>query len=1104
MLLAGFLMFGFAGMTIPATSASALARSLAGQWRFALDRSDIGMDQRWFEKPLSDRVSLPGSLPAQGIGDEITVDTKWTGDIVDKSWFTAPEYAPYRQPGNVKIPFWLQPDKYYVGVAWYQREIEIPPAWKEKRIVLTLERPHWETRVWIDDRCLGTNQALSTPHEYDLGTKVSPGKHRVTIRVDNRMVVDLGVNSHCVSDHTQGNWNGIVGEVGLRVTDPVWIEDLQIFPNVAARSVSVRGKLGNATSQPGHGNLLLRIGALGRGLSGSRTSGIRANSSFPVAWQAGGGEFQFEVSVPDGRPWSEFDPVVFQCEAQLAGSVDAKTVTFGFREIKTQGTQLLLNGNNLFIRGTLECCIFPLTGHPPTDVGSWERIIRVAKAHGLNLMRFHSYCPPEAAFEAGDRLGFYFQVETCWANQSTTIGDGKAVDQWVYDETDRVLKAYGNHASFLLMPYGNEPGGRQANAYLAKYVEHFKAKDPRRLWTSGSGWPQLPENQFHVTPDPRIQSWGGGLKSRINGLAPETRTDYREYISRRSVPVISHEIGQWCVYPNFDEIPKYKGYLKAKNFEIFRDSLRAHHLGGLAHEFLLASGKLQALCYKEDIESALRTPGMGGFELLDLHDFPGQGTALVGVLDPFWGYKGYISAAEYSRFCNSTVPLARLAKRVFTTGEQLQADIEIAHFGAEPLRDAATTWKLQGDDHRVLAAGKLPTRDVPLGNGIALGSLSIDLNKVPAPARYKLVVTVGAGAHSLSGQRAHRASFENDWDVWVYPSQVTTSPPQDISVIRDLDDRAIAALDAGGKALLLLSPNRVRNDSRAKVALGFSSIFWNTAWTARQPPTTLGILCDPKTAALRHFPTDYHSNWQWWYLVNRAGAMILDDLPAELRPTIQVIDDWVTNRKLALLFEAKVGKGKLMVCSIDLADATGGPVARQLLHSLIDYMSRSQFKPAVALTPAQVRSLCAEPSAMQRAGARVLRCDSAQPGYEAENAIDGDPESMWHTSWDQPIPGFPHEIQIGFEKPVTVRGFKALPRQGRIRNGWIKEYEFYVSQDGKSWDQPVVKGAFSPDPQPKQVILEHPVQARFVRLVALSGHVNGPWASLAEFEVLLN
>ena len=699
---------------------------------------------------------------------------------------------------------------------------------------------------------------------------------------------------------------------------------LQVYPHLTAKSVTVRGKIGNVTRRSGTGALVLRADeAVERGLQ----PGL-PRREFPVSWQADGGQFEVELPVPGAQPWSEFTPTLFNLQAQLAGFEDWKIASFGFREISTQGAQLILNGQKIFIRGTLECAIFPLTGHPPTDEDSWEQVIQAAKAHGLNLIRFHSWCPPEAAFRVADRLGFYLQVETCWANQSTTIGDGKPVDGWVYSETERILKAYGNHPSFLFMLYGNEPGGKNANAYLAKYVEYFKARDARRLWSSGSGWPQLPENQFHLTPDPRIQAWGGGLKSRINARAPETATDYREYIGQRAVPVISHEIGQWCVYPNFQEIPKYKGYLKPRNFEIFRDSLDAHGMGRLAQRFLLASGKLQALCYKEDIESALRTPGMGGFQLLDLHDFPGQGTALIGVLDPFWESKGYITPAEFRRFCNSTVPLARLRKRIFTTEEKLEADIEAAHFGPEPLLDASVSWELREDGGSTVEAGKLRNHDLPLGNGILLGSISLDLNKVPAPARYRLAVKIGPGSYVAAHSRHKPPAFENDWDVWVYPASLPNEAGEGVMIAEELGEKAVAELNAGGKVLLLIPPGKVRGDSRGKVALGFSSIFWNTAWTGRQPPHTLGILCDPKHAALTKFPTDYHSNWQWWYLVSRAGAMILDELPRELKPTVQVIDDWVTNRKLGLVFEAKVGSGKLMVCSIDLkTERERNPVA---------------------------------------------------------------------------------------------------------------------------------------------------------------------------------
>jgi hypothetical protein len=951
---------------MPSARGSTASLSLAGSWRLQLDRDNAGVDARWFARRLSESIELPGSLPGHGIGDPITVETPWVGSIFDSSWFTAPEYAPYRQPGNIKVPFWLQPETYYAGAAWYQREVEIPAAWAGRRVTLHLERPHWQTTVWLDDRLLGSNDALSVPHVYELGVAVSPGRHVITIRVDNSVILDIGVNSHSISDHTQGNWNGIVGAIELRAGAPVWAEDVQIFPDLASRRAIVRGTLRNLTGTS-------IAGALELSVTGS------APTAAKVPFEVAGEAQAFETTLNLGKElgtWDEFNPVVHQLNVKVAtaAEVDVQTIPFGLREIARDGRQLTINGRKLFLRGTLDCAVYPRTGHPPLDVATWRQILKIIRSHGLNHVRFHSWCPPAAAFTAADELGIYLQPEAAsWPNQGATLGDGNPVDAWTEAETQRILRVYGNHPSFVLMAAGNEPAGDRHAAWLDAWVARRRATDPRRLYTSGAGWPEVPENDFHIRSEPRIQHWEAGLKSRINALPPETRTDYRDFIGQREVPVVSHEIGQWCVYPNFSEMEKYTGYLKPRNFEIFRETLAAHGMADLAHDFLIASGKLQTLCYKEDIESALRTPAMGGFQLLDLSDFSGQGTALVGVLDAFWEEKGYVAPAEFRRFCGPTVPLARLDRRVFTVDESLIADVEVAHFGAAPLAKVEATWRLLDATGAAAASGTFAPTEVAIGAGNALGRLDLPLSDLRAPARYRLEVTVP----TADGPAA------NDWAVWVYPPKRdnrvgasaaaglvraepgsatpatrqpqgesrpeaagATAVPEGVLVVEELDTVARARLETGGVVVLTVPPARVAPDpKKGPIAIGFSSIFWNTAWTNGQAPHTLGILCDPEHPALADFPTDFHSDWQWWYVMSNAGAMILDGLPQPLRPIVQVIDDWVTNRKLGLVWEARVGAGRLLVTSVDLSGELD-PVRRQLRASLLAYASGDDFAPA--------------------------------------------------------------------------------------------------------------------------------------------------------------
>lgn len=599
--------------------------SLAGEWQFALDPADAGIGQEWQNKDLRDVVRLPGSLQEQRKGEDVSLDTRWTGQVVDSSWYNAPEYAKYRQPGNIKVPFWLNPDKHYVGVAWYRKKVNIPSGWENRPVILYLERTHWATTLYVDGKKTGEQNSLQTPNRFVLDG-LQAGEHTITLRVDNRLYVDVGINAHSVSDHTQSNWNGIIGDIKLSAKPSRYIESVQIYPDIEKRQAKLKIRLaGNA----GKDNLTLSLQA-------ETASGDPVGESVQVEIDAKDSDSYIEATMDMGqdlKTWSEHTPNVYRMNVLLQSpdGVDRKTYDFGFREFKANGTRFEVNGQPIFLRGTLECCIFPLTGYPAMQNDYWAKIYRTCKEYGLNHVRFHSWCPPEAAFHVADSMGIYLQVECGgWAE----VGSGKPQDQWLKEESDRILEEYGNHPSFCMMVYGNEPGGADQVRYLSGLVDHWKREDPRRVYSSAAGWPYVENADYWNTPNPRIQAWGAGINSIINREAPRTDYDFVDKI-RTNMPTVSHEIGQWCVYPNFKEIEKYTGVLKAKNLEIFKETLAEKGMEDMGEKFLYASGRLQTLCYKADIEAALRTLGFAGFQLLDLHDFPGQGTALVGVLDPF-------------------------------------------------------------------------------------------------------------------------------------------------------------------------------------------------------------------------------------------------------------------------------------------------------------------------------------------------------------------------------------------------------------------------------------------------------------------------------------
>jgi hypothetical protein len=425
-----------------------------------------------------------------------------------------------------------------------------------------------------------------------------------------------------------------------------------------------------------------------------------------------------------------------------------------------------------------------------------------------------------------------------------------------------------------------------------------------------------------------------------------------------------------------------------------------------------------------------------------------------------------------------------MKKRIWIADETFGADVEIAHFGPASIPDAVPVWSVKSTEGDNVASGRLPKITIPLGNGTELGRIEAALGNVAAPA--KLVVTV-----SIEG-----TPYTNSWDIWVYPAKLDTQPSDSVLITDRLEEQAQTALKDGGKVLLMPPLNSIDSD----VPPAFTTIFWNTQWTNQQPPHTLGILCDPKHPALAQFPTEFHSNWQWWDLVTKSRFMILDEFPAELRPIVQVIDDWNTNRRLGLVFEARIGKGKLLVSSIDLHnDLQQRPVARQMLQSLLKYMDSDAFAPKGSIDTELLQGLFRKPTLLSNA--RMTMADSEAPGHEARNIIDSNPDTIWHTPWGENAPAYPHEFRIELPESHEIKGFTYLPRQD-MSNGWIDKYQVYVSSDGQNWGEPSATGSFERNRNKKKVLFNKSREGRFLRFVALSGFDRQIFASAAEIDLI--
>ncbi len=879
--------------------------SLHGEWVVVLDSLDEGEKKQWYNKEIDGvTISLPGTLAENGLG------------------------RPHGLKPEIKkeTMFHLTRSHYYTDKAWYQRTFNVSGSMAEGKSVLSLERVLWKSKVWINGKAVGTEQSLSTPHRFEVEGLLDEGENTITIMVDNSFI-QPGISfeheryptpesigfSHAYSNHTQGKWNGIIGEMLIRKVDPDDVVSLTVFPNYNAKELFVKVEFfGVPQKEDAYEYEIIESG--------------ETIFSGEIQGSLSGKVVEATIALPETiEAWNEHNPMAYKITFVKKDATQKGEAVFGLRKIAAENGVLELNDQRIFLRGNLDCAVYPIKGRVDMTQEEWHKTLKVVKSYGFNHVRFHSWCPPKAAFELGDQLGMYFQVEL--PHWSLTVGEDKEALDFLKKEADRILAEYGNHPSFVMMSMGNELEGDMS--WLNDQVQRLKTQDGRRLYTTttfsfqkGVGTLPQPEDEFLVTQW-TDKGWVRG-QGYFNDFPPDFSGDYSARIDHVDRPIVAHEIGQYAMFPDLNEIDKYTGVAQPVNFQAIKADLEKKGMLDLAPQLARASGQLASLLYKADIERNLKTPGYDGYQVLQLQDYPGHGSALIGMLDVFWESKGIIDSTAFKRFNSPVVPLLRFGKASYRSGEEFNAAVQVANF-LEPVDDFKINWRIE-DSKSDLASGTITGDQIPYGNADTLGLIQFGLESNVAK---ELKVTV-----EIEG-----TAYANDWSIWVFPS--SEIPVGEVIYTRSLEE-ARKQLSRGKKVFFnppveeaLGEPNR------------FGSIFWGQLLF--QQVSNLGLLCDPDHAAFGDFPTSYHSDWQWWDLCANSRIITVDDLGVD--PIVRIVDDFLTNRNLGLVFEASVGEGKLLFSSIDLGSNLEDRIeAKQMRLSLMNYMESADFDPQVGIT----------------------------------------------------------------------------------------------------------------------------------------------------------
>ena len=844
----------------------------------------------------------------------------------------------------------------YEGKAYYTRQIEVPPSFQGQSIFLYLERTK-HTTVFVNNDEVGSCNSLQTPHCYNITNQLKPGINQLTIVVDNsKNFYPAGVsNSHALVEHTQTNWNGILGNIHLEARPQCYIDSVNISPNLEKRLINIRLNISNNSQKETLANIQLQ--AIPHHHTKNNPLSVKTTN---LTLKKGNNSIELDYPMGDAPLlWSEYTPhlYVLSTSVKIENSDDTIKTVFGMRKLSTESTQFSINGKKTYLRGKHDACVFPLTGYPPMTKNEWMDYLGKLSTYGINYIRFHSWTPPRAAFEAADELGIYLQPEIPY--WGAIPDSNKEILDFYQEEGKSIIQAYSSHPSFVMLALGNELGG--STQTMKKIVDFYRTYNKDILYSFGSnnylgreghkqgedffttcrvGEDHLNGYANHVRSSFAFaDAEGGGI---LNACYPSTRITYKEAITSCPIPIISHEAGQFQIYPDFKQIEKYTGVLKPWNLQTFHTRIQEKNMGDQVQDFHRASGKWAAQCYKADFEIALRTPGFGGIQLLDLQDFPGQGTALVGLLDVFMDNKGAMKAEEFSSFCNQIVPLALFDRYTWFNNETLHIDLQIANYSEHDLK-TPVKWTLKNKNGELIHQGLIDTKTAQ-GTLSPFYPITCSLKKILIPTQLILSISVAENTNP------------NTYNLWVYPAQLEQQAKTTCRIITDMNKDAFKDLSEG--ATLLWFP---KHEHLTDISLDGLAIpdYWNYAMfkgiseDMKKPvsPGTLSILTNPHHPLFKNFPTDEHTDWQWWFIIKNSRPLILDATPKEFKPIIQVIDNIERNHKLGLVFEMKVGNGKLLISMINPKKMNEKPEGKQFLHALISYANSSDFNPSYICQP---------------------------------------------------------------------------------------------------------------------------------------------------------